>query len=911
MTVSSSFLPDKLNRPQLGIKTLVRERLYQQLDQSLSSKVTMIIAPAGYGKTVLLTDWMTQRTSPTSWLSIDENDNHLHTFIRNLALAVETLFHSSCRETLSLANGMLPSTLTQLTESILAEIGDLPKSIVLILDNYHALSNPEIHVLITALVEHLSERLHLIIGTRSVPPLPLARWRLNGQLSEIHASDLRFTQIEGRELLQLFLGVQIPADVNEAIAERTEGWAAGLRLTALSLKGQSNFSKLSRDLLGQQRYIMDYLMDEVFTRQTPGLRDLLLKSAILDWMSEPLVEALTRSGIHIISDVDAEADPASMEQLISSGLFIDQVTGARNKYRYHELFRDLLIHRLKERATPQAIAVLHLEASRWLEKNGYFEEAIRQALAAGEPLAAARVVEGQVHALLNQESKSRLEILLGLLPRQLCEERAPLLIARAWIMHFEHRLLGFIPFLERAEQLLQSTEGITEAELSSWRGDIMTLRSEQRFWHNQPREAVDYAFQAIAVAAPTSHFVRGLAMYYHAVGLHVDGESSTANHLLYEYLQQSTPASASMDARLLLARCCLLQDYLQLEQLQSTAQSMLRLAEANGILISKAWGHYFLGKVSYEKNDLRTAQFHFLAGASLRHNANGICTHECLAGLALIYAAQGKWQRAAEMVTSLIEFDSNPLSEQRLANAHSLQVRLALMSGDHDTAWHLAQIAKKEPHYVYIPLLEMAAVTSISVLLARHSEEKTLQALEQAKQLQETAESISSTLRLVQALTLQALAYDALGDGEHAIDMLKQALELAQWEDLQRTFVDFGQELGNLLSRLLISGRVNDQQTINYGEQLLAAFRTARDAFPNHYSSSNDVLVEPLTVREVQVLDLLARRLTDREIAETLVISPFTVRRHVRNLSEKLEVHGRRAVVERARTLGLITPLII
>jgi len=909
MTELFHILPGKLDSPHLGFKTLVRARLYQQIDQSLAGFVTTIVAPAGYGKTVLLTNWMAQQTLPAAWFSLDENDNHLLTFARYLALAIEKLFPASCRETLSLVNGLLPPNLSQLTDSFLAEIGDLPKSTVLVLDDYHVLVNPEIHTLIASLIDHLPEHLHLIIGSRSVPPLPLARWRLNGQLGEIRASDLRFTLMEGGEFLQLLLDIEIPSNVNKAIAERTEGWAAGLRLTALTLQGQADLSKLSRDLLEHQRYIMDYLMDEVFSRQPSALRALLLSSSILDWMSPSLLTQLMNAEVNIGVDFDRDAEPASLAQLLKAGLFIDQVDGSGNIYRYHALFRDLLRQRLKARTTPQAIAALHREASCWLSENGYYEDAVRHALAAGDPLMAAKLVEGQIHPLLNRESKLRLARLLDLLPPQLCEERAPLLIARAWVMHFEHRLFGISPWLQRAAQRLPHTEDLSEVEVSRWRGDILTMQSEEQFWRNNPSEALNFGSQAVAVTASASYFVRGLAVYYQGLSLHAIGDPIMAERLLRQHLQESTPASVSADTRLLLGLCVLYHDTLQIDQLQSNAQLLLHLAEASGFLISQAWGHYFLGIASYEKNDLDTAQIHFLAGVGLRNHANGIATHECLVGLALIYAAQERWQRADETATKLIEFDSMPLSEERLRNAQSLQVRLAIMRGDLDLAWRCVDRSEPEDLYTPAPLLEMAEITRVWACLATNILKDTQQALGQAQQLQRKAESTSSTLRIVKALILQALALDASDDVEKALRTLHQAIELMQRDRIIRIFVDFGPALGGLLNRLLRSGLVTHPETANYAAQLFAAFPTEPDALPISLSGIEDNLIEPLTSREGEVLELLAHRLTDREIAETLVISPHTVRRHVRNISEKMGESGRRAVVERARNLGLLPPV--
>jgi ATP/maltotriose-dependent transcriptional regulator MalT len=909
MTISSSSLPGKLNRPQPGARTLIRTRLFQQIDKSLQNSVTTIVAPAGFGKTVLLASWMAQSTWPVAWLALDVNDNHLPTFARYLALAIETRFPASCRETLSLAEGLYPPSLAQLTDCLLAELADLPESIILILDDFHVLVNPEIHSLVASLIDHLPHRLHLIIDARGDPPLPLARWRLKGQLGEIRMNDLRFSLIEARELLQLLLEVEIPPGANEAIAARTEGWAAGLRLTALSLQGQTDLSTLRRDSLGQQRYIMDYLMEEVFARQTPALQALLLRSSILNWMTEPLLTALASVEVQLSADATPESVPVSLSQLLGAGLFIELVSEYEGMYRYHDLFRDLLRQRLMAQATPQAISTLHQEASRWLADNGYFEEAVRHALAAGDPLAAARVVEGQIHALLNQEAKRQMEALLNLLPQQLSEERAPLLIARAWLMHFEQRMNAIAPLLQRAEQLLLEADDFTEVERRRWQGDFLTLRSQEMFWRNHYSEARDLGMQAVAILPLTSYFVRGLAFYHTGLSLHFAGDTAAAQRLLREQLEQSTPASVAADMRLLLGLCIIRHDALQFEQLRSTALIMLRQAEASGLLISKAWAHSFLGKASYEANDLTSAQFHFLAGAALRHTANGMCSHECLVGLALTYAAQSQGQRAAETALTLITFDSTPLAVERLVRARSLQVRLALLREDRESARRWLLHPDLDSIFYRMPLLEITIVTYIKTLLAMDSSEDTQQALNLAQQLQREAESSSSELRLVLALTLQALALDALHEGDRALVILRNAIGLGQPGRLIRTFVDFGPTLGDLLRRLLKSGLIMHQEMINYVVHLLAEFPAAPDASPAlSHPEIDGSLIEPLTAREVQVLELVAQRLTDREIADTLVISPFTVRRHLDNIGEKIGVRSRRAMVERAYHLNLIPP---
>jgi LuxR family transcriptional regulator, maltose regulon positive regulatory protein len=903
LTMPRSILYGKLNRPRSGVNPLARARLYEQVNTSLEGNVTTIVAPAGFGKTVLLASWMAQHPSPTAWLSLDANDNQLLTFVRYLALALEALFPNGCRETRSLVGGLFPPSLEQLTDCLLSEIGDLPESAVLILDDYQVIENPQIHALITNLIDHLARHLHLIIASRSEPLLPLSRWRLNGTLIEIRANDMRFDLGESRELLNLLLDVEVPVSVCTTLATRTEGWAAGLRLSALSLKDRSDLSVLAFDALGRSRYIRDYLMDEVFARQAPAIQELLLKSSLLDWMSDPLMAALTGA------KADAP-DAAPLAQLFEAGLFVELIDEREGIYRYHEFFRDFLRHRLAVQTTPQVIATLHREASCWLLGNGYFEEAVRHALASGDQLTAARMVEGQINVLLNRESKTRLEALLNLLPAQLIEERAPLLIARAWIAHFESRPRAIPPFLQQAEQLLQQVGSVPEEEAQAWRGDIAALQSQTLFWQSQDQAALDRATQALADIPPANHFARAIALTFAGLSQHTTGKTAAAKRFLRENLAQGTAASAAMNLRVLIALCIIQLDLQNREELQLTAESLLRQAEASDFLISKAWGHLFLGKASYDANDLEAAQFHFLAGAALRYIGNGTCIHECFVGLVLTYAALEQWERAAEMAATLVKFDSDPLSLERIGHAYSLQARLALMRGDVDTAqrWFHGSDAPLFP-IIPFPVHEVSTVTRIRVLLTTEMPDGARQALVLAQQLQQEAAAINSTLRLIEALVLQALALDALKDDRQALSTLKEAIELAHPGRSTRLLIDFGPALGSLLQRLLKSGMITRRDVADYAAKLLEAFPLTADVSPVHqHAETDDQLVEPLTERETEVLELLALRLTDREIADTLVISPFTVRRHLDNISQKFGARGRRALVEHARRLDLIPP---
>jgi LuxR family transcriptional regulator, maltose regulon positive regulatory protein len=891
---------DKFKSPRVSVKILARERLIAQLN--LARDVTVVVAPAGFGKSVLLTSWAAQCSRPTAWLALDATDNDMPTFVRDLALAIETQYPDGCRATLSLANALHPPSWVQLADSLLMEIGDLPEPMILVLDDFHRLNTPHAGALIAKLVDNSSPRLRLVISSRSEPLLPLARWRLAGCLGELRSGAIRFYPAEARELLSLFLNAEVPPKVGEAIAARTEGWAAGLRLAALSLEGRHDLNDLPEDWLGRNRHIIDYLMDEVFSSQVSVVQEFLLKSSILDWMSEPMVATMMGAGTGRSS-----GDVFSLPQLVAAGLFVDLIDEGQGIYRYHELFRDLLRQRLASSSTAEEIAALHRKVSKWFADKGLFEDAVHHALAAGDTLGAARVVEENMHALLDREDKTRLQFLLDLLPSDLATARAPLMIARAWIMHFESRYPAYAPLLTQADEQLQQPDAFAAKEGRAWRGHIAALRGEMLFWQGKGLEALKQETEAVAAIPSSHHLARGNAILFAGLSQHVIGHTAAAIEYFRESLAPAYSQSIPMNMRSFLGLCTIYIDSLNVEQLRLTAEMMLRQASAGGLAISRAWAHLFLGRASYEWNDLETAQFHFLAGASLRQSANAVSSHDCLTGLALTYAAQGLTQRADESAEILINFDSDPPAFELLMQAHSLRARLALAAGSLDSAKRWLLGSELPRHLAPTPLAETAVVTRGRVLLALKTHEGAQQALELAQRLRQAAMSISSTLRIVQALVMQALALERLDDEQSALDVLQEAIALAEPGGLLRTFVDFGPALGGLLARLSKSGVVTQQGTASYLVRLLAAFPAAPDESPTRQSTSlRSDLSEPLTRREVEVLELLALRLTNQEIADTLVISPFTVRRHLENISDKIGVRGRRALVERARRLELI-----
>ncbi|MFC1921657.1 LuxR C-terminal-related transcriptional regulator [Chloroflexota bacterium] len=915
---NSILLQTKLHRPPITRDLIVRSRLIEQLNSNIYCPLTLVCAPAGFGKTTLVCTWLERMAAgqvesatslPSAWLSLDENDNDLNLFVRYFIAALRTIFSDACEETLALLQGPQQPPQTSIYTTFSNELENLPGEAILVLDDYHTIRSKEVHNLLIDLAHHWPQPLHLVLISRIDPPMPLTGLRAKGMISEIRTQDLRFTADETAAYLSQ-AQLDLP-NLNELhlLDERFEGWPAGLHLAALSLRSAGSRESVLSALSGENPNITGYLVDEVLSHQVPAIRSFLLKTSILDRFCAPVCEAVIEE-----SDSDWNAS-ACLDRIERSELFLIPLDDRREWYRYHHLFRELLQQRASAEMTLEQVNSLHRLASAWFEEQGLLDEALQHALAAGDLDLAARHMVSGLRDVINREDRPTLERWLKLLPEEMIQQQPGLLMIRVWALEFSWRLDLQAQVLQQVEELMDSGAGaaLPADDLQILRGQILVLRAQQAYFNNQTMRAIDLCQQVLGLLPPSWTFVRGGAMLFLGMSMQASDQALEAERLL---LAEYESCGDKTDAYALLLLRSLAFIYLntgQLDRASRIAQVQLQGATNRRIRIMQNWADWFLGVLCYSRNELDASAQYFSQIVKNRYSAQISTYRDAVAGLALIHQIRGEISEAGQMMESISQFDL----EQRGSEDNrtcSLRARLLLLQGDLEGAGHWADTFTGPPPDQPFLWLEEPQVTRVRVLLARGADDDLRLALQILDALDEIADRTYNTRYKIEILALRALALDTLGNSSSANAAanaaLKQALDLARLGGFIRVFADLGVPMQEMLCRL-----AKQDQSLETIQRILAAFPEEKDyqvsiessKLPtSHPSLGISMLAEPLTPRELEVLTLLRGPMSIKEIALDLNISYATARRHTINIYGKLGVHQRWNAVAKAEELDIL-----
>ena len=890
----------KLNPPRIAADVVRRARIRERLEGSLDRSLTLVCAPAGYGKTTLLSDWLAVSGYPYIWLSLDESDNDLADFLNYFVAAIRTAYPQACIDTLALLAAPELPPLPRLANALANDLEALPcqtgpadgRCCILVLDDFHLVHNEAIAALLSEIWRHPPRTVHLILSTRRDPPLPLDVLRGRGALSEIRLHELRFTRAEVAIFMQQATGLPLDEQAIALLAERTEGWAAGLRLAALTLTTHDDVHGHLAELPADNRYVMDYLMGEVLSHVPAATLDFLLKTSILDQLSGPLCDAVTG-----MAEIPWNGQ-AYLERLAHAGLFTWSVDPQGQWYHCHHLFRRLLRIQLAQRHSPAEIATLHIRASAWLAGNGFVDEAIEHSLGAGDVAEAARLVEAHRHAAMNQERWPDLQRWLSRLPRQVIDECPELVLAEAWLLHHQASLADVAPYLARAGVLLQQMSVGEEARLGL-QGEIDALTSQLVYWTADAEHTLVLGRRALAGTPIERSYVRGVAWMFFGGALAMRGDLRDAVAAVHEGLREDRFHSNTYAPRLLLTLCLLHWMAADLPQVLQTADHLLELARVRNLAESLDWAQYFRGCANYQQNDLAAAARDFATLASEHGTAHGIVFPHSTFGLAWANQAQGKVEPARAAVATAVRYALDMNNPAMLAAARAFEAHLALLQGRDGEASRWAAQADRNIRTAPMPLFYAPDFTLVEILLAQGTPTSLDEAARLLARLHEVVQATHNTRFQIEALALQALLHDARHQRIDALDALAQAVALAEPGGVIRVFADLGPRIAALLYQLGARGVHTE-----FIARLLDVFPAVRGPAPAPRQPS---LIEPLSRRELEVLALFAQRLSDKEIARALSISPMTVKRHSSNIYQKLLVGGRREAVAKAAALGLVS----
>jgi LuxR family maltose regulon positive regulatory protein len=872
----------------------------------LGRGLVLVSAPAGFGKTTLVSQWLEACGCPAAWLSLREEDSHLSAFLLYLVAAIRTLYPDACPETWALLRAPQLPPVAYLATMLVNELGEVPQAFVLVLDDYHRVQSPPVRQFIETLVDAAPCMLCLVLITRVDPSLPLPALRAGQKMLELRSGDLQFTPDEVRDFFRQCRGLEVDAKSLAVLEQRTEGWIAGLRLAALSLRHGGELTTLTRNLGGSDRHVMDYLLAEVLSRQPQAVQEILLRSSILQRFCAPLLDALLDRDPGVNGHAPGDGSQETLAWMERSGLFLVVLDGERTWYRYHHLFRELLQSKLRSESSEEEVASLHVRASDWFAAERLLEEAMHHALAAGDAPRAAWLVEQHRHALLNREAWHALVRWVDLLPEELVHQRPGLLLARAWHQQWRWQYATMPLLLQTAEELIShDAEAITETERQILRGEIDTLWSALWFARGDGRQGLECAQRARERLPAPLVYVRGVFLEYLAWGYQMTGQAEAGIRLLEEALGSDEAREDLFAARILLGLAVVYYLSGELRLQEQMAQRLLKLSPEKTLALSRPWAHLISGQASYQQNRLAEAEAHFSAVMEHRYLANAAASHACLTGLALTYQAQGRSEAATQVAEAALEFALEIRHPLHLIGARAFQARLALLQGNLAVALRWVQGANLEDLPARTLFPEVPRLTLARVLIAQGMGDSLQKASQILEEMLEIARGVHSEPHIIELLALQALANDAQGDSPKALDLLRQSLELAQPSGFIRVFVDIGPAMTPLLSRL-----AEFESEPRYIRRILAAFAPSALGRPAQQLDQADRLeiIESLTNREYEILELLARRLSDKEIAQALHISPHTVRKHTSNLYGKLQVAGRRQAVSRAKALGILSP---
>ncbi len=878
------LLATKLHRPRLAARLVARPRLLAQLTAGLDQGLLVVSAPAGYGKSTVVNQWLDTVDLPWAWVSLDEHDGHVATFLSYVLAALRSVYPDAGYAVETLLRAPTLPAPPVLADALLSDLAALPGPWLLVLDDYHAIQSLDVHAVMQRVVQHRPAPIHLALTTRADPPLALGRIRGQRQLCELRAADLRFTADEAARLLRQELGATLDDKTAALLEQGTEGWAVGLHLAALSLRGQDNQAAFARRIVqGGHQLMLDYLLAEALQGLPDDRRAALLQTALLERFCAPLVDAVLGENGPILPGVDLLAE-----------LRHDQGTW----YRYHQLFRQLLLNRLGQTFGKVEIRAMHARASAWFAREGLLDEAIVHALQAEDPLSAASLVECQIHPALDREEWRQLERWIGLLPAEM-RGRPRLLLAQAWLSFIRFQFPAIVALLNSVEVALASEAAQTlEQPGVTLLGEIATLRAAAAFGADDTEAMLRWADEGMRQLRPEMQYAMGLATFFYINGLQAAGQPAAANEVARQHLAIHGQYP-SLILRVLLAMCSINYALADLPSLQSAVTLRLSIAWA---AYSESWLHY-------QRNELAAAEQGFRELEAIV--SHGRTTLDSFTGLALALLAQGRPDQALAAVAAL---DARLLERGMLAMAplaESLRQRVLLAS---DPAAALARGYRAPGGSISLQFWEQPALTQARTLIASGVPQELAQAEELLAGQRARAAACHSRRNLIEIDGLHALALAARGEEAAALAALRRAVEMAAPCGAVRLLADCGPGLAGLLEKL-----AGDGIAPAYVRRVLAALGaatspTAEPAAPPPRATLGaagrtitiDGMIESLTNREMDVLVLLAQRLSDKEIAERLVLAPVTVKKHTLHIYRKLGVNNRRAAAEVARQLGLV-----
>ena len=920
--MSIPILATKLYIPSHRPKIVLRPFLIEKLNEGLSArrKLTLLSAPVGFGKTTLVSEWIANRERQVAWLSLDDGDSDPARFLIYLVTALKAIAPNVGEGVLQILQSVQPPPIESILTTILNEITTFSGNFILVLDDYHLIDSKVVDNALTFLLDHQPPQMHLVITTREEPNLPLARLRARNQLTELRASDLRFSPSEAAEFLNQLMGLNLSPEDIAVLESRTEGWIAGLQLAALSMQGHKDVPGFIQAFAGDQRSIVDYLVEEVLKRQPEPVRSFLLKTAILDRLNGALCDAVTGE----------PGGNARLETLQRGNFFLIPLDDRRHWFRYHHLFADVLyMHLLAEQ--PDLVPVLHRRASEWYEQNGSPADAIRHALAGEDFERVADLVERTFQTLSRNRQEASVLVWLRALPEALlrahpvlCNLYAGVLMqtgeiqgVETWLVAAERWLIQPDDERERTKSTSATMVVANQEEFRRLPGAVAVHRAGQALLFGNVAGTIEFARKALVLAPEDDFLRRGGAATLLGLAFWTSGDLEAAQQMYAEgmdSLRRAGNLSDVIGCSLALADIYIAQG--RLRKAIHTYEQGLQFAAEHGTPTMRGTADMLVGmsELYREENDLHAA-FQYLLRSKEQGEHTGLPQnlYRWCTALAHIREAEGDLDGALALLDEAERLYLGDFSPNvRPIPASKTRVWVTQGKLEEALGWVRERGLSAQDNLSY--LREFEYITLARILLAQYKRDRAERSIHDAigllERLLKAAQEGARMGSVIEILVLQALAHHAEGGINAALKPLQQALTLAEPEGYFRVFLNEGSSMAQLL-REAADHRIMP----GYTGKLLAGFEAetcksaAKPPLPDlreQSSPASQPLFEPLSQRELELLRLFKTELSGPEIARELVIALSTVRTHTKSIYNKLNVNDRRVAVKRAAELGLI-----
>jgi len=902
----------KLHRPHAIAGSIERPRLLEKLDQVLQKPIALISAPAGFGKTTLMTRWLDRCPVPNAWLQLDENDCEIPTFLSGVVAALRHLFPICLQNTANLQHAPGTVPLADWKHALIADLELLKDTpFILALDDYHLVGNPAIDLLLIDVLGYESLPMHLIISARRNPSMSFSQLKVQGRIVEIKTADLRFTDSEAFTYMRQSLAIPLSVEAINQLQEKTEGWAAGLALAAISLREEVQHEELITHLGRADRHVSNYLLDQVINNLPDEIREFLILTATFNefcasFLSEVVGSRQSEGEIQVL-----------LENLEDSQLFLISLDTQRSWYRYHQLFRQVLLSRQRLYYQPDQLATYHRRAAAWLIRHGNVDDALGHLIAVADWVGAAQLVESQFCSMLNAEDYPSIKRRLGYFSEDFIATRPGLLLIQAWMAHFGLRLAQMRSLTSRIQvmldaALLQSDAAESDVPLPGFevishqtvQAHIWTLDSLILYLTNQGSQAVPLARQAVNTMPEPWLFAHGNAMIFLGLSMLMEGQYHQTEEMFTKaYVSLQYPGT-TYGARMLfcLAVIHLLQG--ELELCRQTAELLVRNSLAFNLLLNQGWGYYLLGRVYQEWNQLELAARYYQLVVDQRFTSNLFCALESLQGYAFVLQILGRHELSQQSLDTLQQFSSDQITAMPQP-VMGLTAWLKLENGNRVEALRWAEsfnapIAEQAIIWYHIP-----QIYKVKILMDAGGPETSRVVDQLLDEIQYLAERTHNNFTLLRVLSMRAIWLARQGESATAQQTLVRALCLGRPGGFIHTFVIRGPEMLELL-RAVSPQLKNELDLAEYIDTIIAAFSMPIDPHPT--APNLREIKTLLTERELEVLELLAERLSINEISATLYISPSTVQQHTHHIYRKLNAANKRQAVARAVELGILAP---